>query len=485
MISEERCYPNAEIKKLLDKYVTEEKYHEFKPILDEIIQRRAFEFNLPINQVRIEIGYMVANIDKIVFAESEEFSGPTVAGVYKSNQKEISINKAVVKNIENYYAMLVDGIFDGERAEKMIKQATGKELFETLAHEVFHAITDFGNGIIGISHNYTWPGGMQSIEGVHLNEVITESAASRIVNNKKSEDIKQGFSKTLGYEHLTFITNMLANAIGVSEKELLKAGITNRKEFLDLYYSKFQNEDRVAAFNVLRSIENSIFYAVKTWKNIPNETKYQAEHIANIYNNLYRLAYLQVLSENKNITPELVGEIFYRNQKMTSIMVNSTNYFLQKGFISQEDVPLIADKIKDFRDRFHKQALDLNDVYNNKIPMGTDEYKYAQKGELGFYLKYFEPERYPTYEQRDWQTRDNEIINSPEIGYVKYLDKLRDDDFSQHVEWDKSVYFRCYDIFQIVRDENEKVQSCLQIDSKTLESISNGVCLFEPSEKER
>lgn len=485
MMNERRSYHNEEIQKLLDKYVTEKQYHEFKPILDEIIQRRAFAFDLPISQVRIEIGYMVANINKIRFADKEEFSNSNVVGVYKSGQKEICINRSIIKNREDNYSMLVDGIFEGEEAEKIIKQALGKDVFETLTHEVFHAITDFGNGIIGISHNYTWPGGMQSIEGVHLNEIITESATSRIVNNIKSEDIQQGYSKTLGYEHLTFITNMLANAIGVSEKELLKAGITNREEFLNLYYSKFQNDDRTAAFNILRSVENSIFYAVKTWKNIPGDTKYQAEHIANIYNNLYRLAYLQVLSEDKNITPELVGEVFYRFQKMTSIMVNSTNYFLQNGFVSEQDLPMIADKIKDFRDRFHRQALDLNDVCNAKVPMGTDECKYAQKGELGFYLKYFEPERYPQYEQRDFTTRDNEIINSSEIGYVRYLEKLRDDDFSQDVEWDKSAYNICYDIFQNEKSDDEKIESWLQINSKIIGNISNGVYLFESSEEER
>ena len=237
MMSGAKSYHNPEVQQLLDKYVTEEKYKEFKPILDEIIQRRAYEFDLSIKQVRIEIGYMVANVNKICFEGSEKFSSPSVAGVYNSTQKEIWINKDAIANCEKYYTMLVDGIFEGKRAEEAINQATGRDVFETLAHEVFHAITDFGNGIIGISHNYTWPGGMQSIEGVHLNEVITESAATRIVKNKRNEDMKQGFSKTLGYEHLTFITNMLANAIGVSEKELLKAGITNREEFLNFYYS--------------------------------------------------------------------------------------------------------------------------------------------------------------------------------------------------------------------------------------------------------
>lgn len=485
MMSGEKDYHNPEVQQLLDKYVTEEKYKEFKPILDEIIQRRAFEFNLPINQVRIEIGYMVANINKIRFADAEEFSSPTVAGVYKSEQKEICINRESIANSEKYYTMLVDGIFEGKRAEETIKQATGRDLFETLAHEVFHAITDFGNGIIGISHNYTWPGGMQSIEGVHLNEVITESAATRIVKNKRNEDMNQGFSKTLGYEHLTFITNMLANAIGVSEKELLKAGITNREEFLNLYYSKFQGDDRKAAFNVLRSIENSIFYAVRTWKNVPNDTSHQAEHIGNLYNNLYRLAYLQVLSESKSITPEYVGEVFYRFQKMTSIMVNSTNYFLQNGFISREDIPTIAEKIDDFRDKFHKQALDLNDVYKNKVPMGTDEYKYAQKGELGFYLKYFEPERFPEYEARDFQTRDLEIINSPEVGYVKYLEKLREDDFTQTVEWDKRIYMNCYSLYQQRQNDSPKIQSCLYVDSDSIGKMSDGIELFNSDDEER
>lgn len=128
---ENKIYYNEELEQILNRHIKEEKYGGFKSLLNEIFQRRAYEYRFDHQHMEKEIKNFVKNVTAIEFGRNIPKLNSSSVGCYDRIRKRIYINCEAE-------------IFQREKIPWL-------ELFETLAHEVYHAISwDNVNGYMRI-----------------------------------------------------------------------------------------------------------------------------------------------------------------------------------------------------------------------------------------------------------------------------------------------------------------------------------------------
>ncbi len=75
MEDNKKDYFNSELQMKLDKYITTKKYGDFKPFIDDIFQRRKYEFDLSNQQIEDDIRLFKKNVKKIKVISEEKARG--------------------------------------------------------------------------------------------------------------------------------------------------------------------------------------------------------------------------------------------------------------------------------------------------------------------------------------------------------------------------------------------------------------------------
>lgn len=320
----EKAYYSQSLDRMLSKYITREGYGDFTTILKEIFHRRSYEFDFSEEQMEREVANFVKNVKNIGFVPKEEMSSPTAMGVYMAKTSEIKIN-------QDHYLRGINKVSD---------ETFGTKLFETLTHEVYHAITDtkYELGLMYYK-NGKW-------RGAALNEVFTETAANRTCMPRGAKEAEQYRADTDGYPEITFFTNLLAASIGASEKEILRGGAQNRKQLMEVIESKFPTgkpyNEAQKLFNKLEASLDTVYNA-RYSKNSPQteEEKNIQEQVlsgalSTMYQTAFELAAHQIENDNKEITSESLADLTYRFSKMEKIMEDSSATFERWGAILPE-----------------------------------------------------------------------------------------------------------------------------------------------------
>lgn len=330
----EKKYYSEELERKLRPIISKNKYGDFAIIVREIFQRRAYEFEFSESEIIKEALNFAKNVNNIHFGEAKEFSSPIVMGVFKGGEKKIAIN-------QDYYL---------EMEKRVHPKIFGDKLFETLTHEVYHAINKMSNDVLGQmyydSDNKKW-------RGTALNEIITETAADRICFARTSKDAERFRRNTDGYGTITFATNLLAASLGATEKELLKAGVKHRGVLEGLIFSKFPQDrtyGKYARDSYLTAFEQSLdtIYNIE-YNNDDRHTKstpeeYQMKRnllkgaLVGLYENSYQLANFQISVSPNDVNRKFVAESLYRFLKLEKITTDSLNNFAQMYNFSQEEV---------------------------------------------------------------------------------------------------------------------------------------------------
>ena len=125
MVKEEtKQYHNEELQKILEKDLTEYRYGEFAGILQDIFQRRAFEFNYSNEEMREQLDIFLSRVKKIKVVSKKDMSRNSdeeLAGRYITGRKAIEFNR-------EYYEKVCDWC-------KGDKEKIGQVYYEILAHE--------------------------------------------------------------------------------------------------------------------------------------------------------------------------------------------------------------------------------------------------------------------------------------------------------------------------------------------------------------
>lgn len=434
-------YHNAKVQQLLDKYVTNRKYGRYKRLLDEIIHRRAFEFNLPIKRIEYEIQHMVENIDEICFDSEDEnidLTENTIAG-YSPKTRKIYINE---KLFDEYYRQ-----FKRDYSEDVADYMLGEKLFSALNHETYHAITRTTDKTVGIE--YVDYENSPFARCSFLNEVLTESTSTRTVRNKNSSNFKNGYRETLGYQNTTCMTGLLAHALGVSEKELLLHSIGNYVTFKS-FFEKHAPADqgRISIDNEIRLLDSvaQIANAHIMDKNPENN----APIFLKMYQTVLELAGRHVTADTRVPTMENIGEMFCRALKMNTIIVSSLDYLEREGIITPEGKKEILEdrRLSELVDSNRKRILGKFLIYKEKLQPGTIEYNYARGGTPLEVFKIFNDEDITVesmrrYKDSSYDDIEQELITEakshPE--FFKYSYDIINDDFQSIIPWNNSVFY--------------------------------------------
>jgi len=312
----EKKYYNTNLDLVLRKYITREKYGDFAIILQDIFQRRAYEFDFSEEHIADEVANFVNRVETVEFASKDDMIFERAMGVYIPGEKSIRLS-------QDYYLQDIKSKTELE---------FGTKLFETLTHEVYHGIADRGeyNGLV-----YSRVGETFS-RGTALNEVFTETAANRACFPRGSKEAEQYRSDTDGYPDITFVSNLLAASVGLTEKEILRTGIQNRGKLMEAISSKFPKEKSFdEAYKMIEKIEGSldIIYNVRYSNKEKTETEKDLEaqlmgsSLVTLYETAFKLASYQIENDDKPINQETLADATYRYSKLEKIMQDSLTTF--------------------------------------------------------------------------------------------------------------------------------------------------------------
>lgn len=308
---------NPKFVKILDKKIRNNQYGDFTDLVKLIMLRRAYTFGMDIDEFKREIDTLNENLKTIMIVPTKM---DNVCGYYFSLGRKIVID-----------------------TNSVIDDKSGRKLYRYLTHEVYHAVSinkdENGRSLTGLvkkpddiikavrlkikpSHN----------EGVALNEVFTEMAAS-IATRRRGYDDELNFNySTNVYGQSTFFVPMLAYSIGVPTKDLVKAGLKSRKDLYDFICSKFSTIPRKEVIEAFDDLENNLdkyFYYMQQ----PNE-KLSASDICNMQNaylNIYRdnlaFLYLSICKDPRGrFTSGLEHEYEYRKQAISKLFKDNLKY---------------------------------------------------------------------------------------------------------------------------------------------------------------
>ena len=358
----ESSYRNEEVQAILDKYITEEKYSAFKPILDEMFHRRMAGFSFSKERIEEEAKNFSENCSGIVIKKERQnpdsvFSSPLAA--YNPQTKEISVFIS----------------------PETVKKEDARENFLRLMHEVYHATATHGF-TTGLSHA-TLTGGYLKRDGDGLDETLNEKATIISGRDDSHEEIlRNGYEHTNGYGGMTMYTNILSNALGVSERELISHGVGSREEFMDFYLSRFPETDKEEATQIFDDFERDIneihrvdykgtgeLYAL-------NRTGIDYR-LSSAFKSLSKMFMLQTRHDSKDRTDEYYSELMYRAENMKKVNDSIHRILSGKGksFNNPEDVVL--------------EEYVASRMYYDSQGVSTDDYIYTAVGMKGGFETFY------------------------------------------------------------------------------------------------
>ncbi len=300
-------YKNRRLKKYFEDYVRElyiEK--KYRPIVVDILMRRADYFELSPEDIRQDVESLLDNLDKISIQKMPKGEENTY-GIYYPDEREILISKKLLKGHDD-------------------------ELYQTITHEVYHALSMDENGEDRL-------GGYNTITGEYnssLLEAIIEKASYRAVfGNDKQENIYYNNSAR-GYADITFIIDALEATYGVSEKEFLKNAILGRKR-LAKFLSTRSGETPQSAYTFLDAIESNYALLHRSLYPMPEEkiSAYQKEsNIESALTGIYNLCEGKIAERIERFQAEsyedvvnLNDELKYDHNKLSVIMRDKIQFF--------------------------------------------------------------------------------------------------------------------------------------------------------------
>lgn len=363
--------------------IKEEQFHEFTDLLIEIMLRRQEEFGLDEKRIIKEAENLTKRLPAIQVVHQEELSNPKWAA--QSGKDGIKISYEAYKSV-------LEG-----------NDYLRESLYETLVHEVYHSIAINEQGYSGITNPFFAARG--------LNELVNEAAANRASTNYSNSERQRGIRETGGYSNLTMFSSMLAASFGVSEKELLAAGIAENGEY-GLQNILMKNIDKkppqnqaewTEAHNKVNRAQNLI--ATLSWqfeilhnmdipmserdKNIPPDLKknYREAALTSLLGTMFDAASYRLETDDRAISPEMVEEYAHSFKSMISFMNQVIPEYARRGLIDQAQAQRIMQnasaQINEFGNRVlgTRAVLEMQNYPN--FPQSKDYLTYlAKTGQL-------------------------------------------------------------------------------------------------------
>ena len=324
---------------------------EYKPFIVDIMRRRAFQYDLPENQVNLELDRLQTNLKKI----TSERSSTSAVGFYEYSKLRINLSRfAAFANSKRY-------------------------TYSTLAHEVFHAIAKFENrDLMGGRNQVTgW-----STRG--LLEPIVEAASYALVYPTKSDN--PYYNKNVSaYEATVFAPEMICATFGINKQDLMKYAIQGRA-VLDRFLAQKTGftERHIGQFmDEFETNMDAIHEIVNNGKNAKNMTRSaKAEIMEKTMDTLANKCFdmmerIHGSKDEKEYTPEYFEDRkFNYNKMMVAIEEGCKDLKSSKSYFS------ISKAMKNINENARG--------FNNAILQSEYLVNYKKKYEVPYSLRQFE-----------------------------------------------------------------------------------------------
>ena len=438
-------YRNPKIQELLDQLVTEERFGDYKPILDEIIQRRAFQFGFSVNRMRVEIENLLKNLVGFELADENKIQeiGEGTAAAYFFKEKKIYIGAESLKE---------DAAFCFDKLPAIdARSIIGRSFFHSITHEVYHAIEQHPNKANGIEDTYDISGEV-FVSGRGLNEIMIENATTRTISYMTDEERNAGFLWTKGYQCLTNTSAILASIIGTSENDLLSHGLNDVNEFQEFIDSKLPE---TMDYGVKKTFLTGLGFNadILTSSDLLNRSDLTSSVYAKHFESLIELATKVMSEDQKNPTKENVGAMYYRLVKIASVITSSINDFEKNGFITEEEKNTML------------QNQEMTEAFQTLKTIVLDTYKACKGTEMNG-MSPVEVE----------QSLLSDMMQDEEFSRKK--NQLYLDDYVQKGMWDNSVFQYSYNVLsnELKAYEQKKSQNkVLDANKATIEQVIENV----------
>ena len=269
--------------KIVDELITIEKYGEYAPVVQELLNRAMNEYDLSPEFVNIFVNSCdTIKMNKLP-KKYKQYDGLTTYG-----KKTIQINKNILKKLKDKSS-----------------DYTYEYIYDVLNHEMMHMLLQQMPGI-----------------GIALTEAITEVAANRTSYGKNKNSMEKYRAETVGYPNMTFGVNILAAAMGKSEKEFLKSAFAHKtfEEIAKQIHSKNEAQEFLKEINdELEKIRIASFeekHSIEEKKNIQTE----AYHALYVKGKEYLNKKIANMDINENNIDQVIEDLKYSSNKMTQIL---------------------------------------------------------------------------------------------------------------------------------------------------------------------
>ena len=339
---------NQDYRKQLEKIIKPQKYHECTDLLINIILRRQREFDIPYERMIAEANNLVQYLDKIRIVSKKKMGNP---------QWEAQFNPTT-KSIDFSYDFVL-GILKGNSYDLDV-------LFEVLTHEVFHLIA------CGEFYETGFKNNMFDSRG--LNELFNECAANRCAINYSQLDFNRKIRSTQGYGNLTIFSPLIASAFGVTEKEMLSAGISKGSAYSvrdlitkNMYDSNQTLDDgtRIYAEEFVKTLSkqievlHNIDIPMNKKQVVPENQKpiARSNTLTAMFNNLINISSFRLQNDIRPLTSDVVAEYAYSFKAMVGYINTTLDEYKNRNLISEQQV----EEIK------NSTLMQLEDLYNRII----------------------------------------------------------------------------------------------------------------------
>lgn len=308
-----RKYENKKLKKYFEKYIQEVQVDDkYKPMLVDILLRRADTFDLSPEDIRQDVISLINNLESISVQKMPE-GYEEAWGLYCPKEKEIIIS---------------DELFESQPED---------EIYQTITHEVYHALSKDEHGNDRIAGGYNMFTGHYNSS---LLEAIVEKSSYRAVFGNDKQNNEYFNESARGYPNITFVVDLLEATYGVSEKQFLKNAIMGRERLAEFLASR-SGETPQSAYMFLDSIEAN--YALLHHSLYPFSgekiSEYQRNaNISSALTGMYnlcedkmaeRIGRTKMTVQSYDEVDNLNDELRYDHNKLAVIMENRLNYFSQ------------------------------------------------------------------------------------------------------------------------------------------------------------
>lgn len=229
---------------------------------------------------------------------------------------------------------------------------------------------------------------------------------------------------------------------GLTEKEILKAGIQNRKTLMETIATKFDEKEFSKAQKMLKKFESSLdlIYNIrysqnqqKTQTEKDADMKVMESSLTSLYDTAFQLASYQITNDKNPISLSYSGNITYRYLKMEKIMEDSLNLFETWGAISPQMKSKIYVKAEPARKSLSDRVIGIDTIVKQSYKVtdfkDLDKMAYsAKQGKLAY--NFIELKKYGINLEQSNSTNISSITDDLENS--KYVMK---EDFDDGKKW--------------------------------------------------